>query len=326
MRITALEEHFVVPEVLRAWKDVPEQDRDVVGFGDGALARALRDVGEGRLAAMDAQGVDVQVLSLNTPGVQNLSRTDAAAVARDANDALADAVAAHPDRLQGFAALPTPDPAAAAAELERAVTGLGFRGAMLNGRTGTTNVDAREFDDLYGVAARLRAPLHLHPQAPVPSVSSAYYGGFDDEVDQLFSHFAFGWHLETGVQFLRMVLGGVFDRHPDLQVVLGHWGEVVLFFTERFEAVLGPRLQRPLQEVLHQNVWVAGSGMLSERYLRWAAEVVGEDRLLYSTDYPFVDTGDGRARAFLESAPLTPAQRESAGSGAWERLTGHLAR
>lgn len=327
MRVIGLEEHFVLPEVLSAWKEAPDEDGDVVGVGDGPLARALCDVGEGRLAAMDDQGLDVQVLSLNSPGVQNLGAADAVSVARDANDALAELVAAHPDRFQGFAAVPTPDPAAAAAEFERSVRDLRFRGAMLNGRTGTRTMDDPAFDDLYGVAARLGAPLHLHPQVPVAPVIRSYYSGFSDEIDQAFSQYGVGWHYETGVQFLRMVVGGVFDRHPELQVILGHWGEVVLFFTERIaqsmEGVL--HLQRPLEEVLRHNVWVAGSGLLSERYLRWAAEVVGPDRLLYSTDYPFMDTSGGRARTFAETAPLTEEQRVSAASEAWERLTGHLA-
>lgn len=326
MRIVALEEHFVVPELLDAWRRV--SGGEVHGAGDDPLSRRLREVGEERIAAMDDQGVDVQVLSLTSPGVQNLGAADAVHVAREANDALAGIVAAHPDRFQAFAAIPTPDPEQAAAELERAVTGLRFRGALLNGRTGTTNADAREFDDLYGVAARLRAPLYLHPQTPVAPVRSQYYSGLGDDVDFAFANHGIGWHYETGVQLLRMILSGVFDRHPELQVIVGHWGEVVLFFLERFEAGMGRtglHLERGIQEVFRQNVGVTGSGMLSERYLRWTAEVVGVERILYATDYPYVPTGGGRARAFLETAPFTEAERASVGAGAWERLTGHLA-
>src|SRR5579875_961843 len=142
VEIVALEEHFVVPELLSAWSGLPESERDPVsGFGDDPLAQRLRDVGDRRLADMDDQGVDVQVLSLNTPGVQNLPPQTSVSIAREANDALAGVVHGHPDRFQGFAAVPTPDPEAAAAELERAVSQLGFRGAMLNGRTGTLNAD-----------------------------------------------------------------------------------------------------------------------------------------------------------------------------------------
>jgi uncharacterized protein len=327
MRIVGLEEHFVVPELVDAWRRLAGGG-EVHGGGDDPLSRRLRDVGEERIAAMDDQGVDVQVLSLTSPGVQNLTAADAVPVAREANDALAGIVAAHPDRFQAFAAVPTPDPAAAAEELERAITTLRFRGALLNGRTGDVNADDRRFDDLYGVAERLGAPLYLHPQTPTAPVREQYYSGFGDEVDGAFANHGIGWHYETGVQLLRMVLGGVFDRHPGLQVVVGHWGEVVLFFLERFEAGIGRtglHLERSIEDVFRQNVGVTGSGMLSERYLRWTAEVIGVDRILYSTDYPYVPTGDGRARAFLESAAVSEEGRASIASGAWERLTGHLA-
>jgi len=327
VRIVALEEHFVVPELLSAWSRIPESQRDPVsGFGDDPLAQRLRDVGDRRVADMDGQGVDVQVLSLNTPGVQNLGPADAVVVAQEANDALAGIVGGRPERFQAFAAVPTPDPAAAPGELERAITRLGFRGGLLNGRTGTTNMDAPQYDDLYAAAERLGAPLYLHPQTPVAAVRSAYYSGFGDPVDFLFANFGIGWHYETGVQLLRLIFSGVLDRHPSLQLIVGHWGEVVLFFLERTAMMqhAGLHLDRPLADYFRQNVWVTGSGVLSDRYLRWTAEVVGTDRILYATDYPFIDTGAGRARAFLEHAPLTDEEKTAIGSGNWERLVGQL--
>ncbi|MGO9081763.1 MAG: amidohydrolase family protein [Streptosporangiaceae bacterium] len=328
LRIVALEEHFVVPELLAAWERVsPPGQAAHQGLGDSPLGRRLLDVGAGRLAAMDDQGVDVQVLSLTTPGVQNLPPAESVAVARDANDALAEIVRATPERFQGFAAVPTPDPQAAAAELERAVTRLGFRGAMLNGRTGTVNADAAEYDDLYGTAERLRAPLYLHPQTPVAPVCDAYYSGLGDPVDAAFAGHGLGWHYETGVQLLRLIFSGVFDRHPGLQVIVGHWGEVVMFFLERIARMqeTGLHLDRPLPEYFRQNAWVTGSGILSERYLRWSIEVIGAERILYSTDYPYIDTGAGKARSFLENAPLADDQKAAVASGAWEQLTGHIA-
>jgi uncharacterized protein len=327
LRIVGLEEHFVLPGLQAAWARLPQlrQTREL-GFGDDPLARRLRDVGQQRLADMDDQGVDVQVLSLSTPGVQNLAAAESVAVARAANDALAAIVRDQPDRFQAFAAVPTPDPAAAAAELERAVTRLGFRGALLNGRAGTSNMDAPPFDDLYGTAARLRVPLYLHPQTPARPVRDAYYSGFGARADALFAGPGLGWHYETGVQLLRLIFSGVFDRHPGLQVIVGHWGEVVLFFLDRIALMQarGLHLDRPLPDYFRQNVWVTGSGVLSHRYLRWTADVVGTGRILYATDYPYVDTGGGQARAFLEQAPLTSAEKAAIGSGSWERLTGHL--
>lgn len=324
MRIVALEEHFVVPELVKAWEALPPGRMSMSGgSGDDPISRRLLEIGEERIAAMDDQGVDVQVLSLNSPGVQSLDPGDAVGVARDANDALAEAIARHPDRFQGFAAIPTPAPEAAAAELERAVTQLGFAGALLNGRTGTTNADAMQFDDLYATAERLGVPLYFHPQTPVAPVVDAYYSGFGQRVDFILTNPGIGWHYETGMQILRMVFAGVFDRHPDLQIVTGHWGELVLFYLERTQQIvdaMGVRLERTLQEYARQNLWVTGSGLLSQRYLRWSTEVLGAERIMSAVDYPYIDNSGGAARRFLEEAPITADQREAIGSGNWERL------
>lgn len=170
IRIVGVEETIVLPVVLDAWAKAGGPQIPQRGYGDEVFAQRLRDTSDRRLADMDDQGLDVAVLSLASPGVQDLPAADGVPVAREANDALAEVVAAHPDRFQAFAAIPTPDPQAAAAELERAVTELGFRGAMLYGRTGDKMADAPEFDDLYGTAERLRVPLHFHPRRhPPPS-------------------------------------------------------------------------------------------------------------------------------------------------------------
>jgi predicted TIM-barrel fold metal-dependent hydrolase len=330
MRIVGLEEHVVLPVVRDAWARAgarqPYSD-------DHPVMQRLRDVGDRRLADMDEQGIDVAVLSLATPGVQNLAAADAVRVAREANDALAEIVAARPDRFQAFAAIPTSSPQDAAAELERAVTQLGFPGAMLYGRTGDKLADAPEFDDLYGTAERLGVPLHFHPQTPVQAVHEAYYSGMPDGIGPALATAGLGWYYDLGVQYLRMIFSGVFDRHPELQVIAGHWGEVVLFYLDH-TGILAPvaNLERPLADYFRQNFWVAGSGTVSERYLRWTAEVVGTDRMLYSTDYPYtfgtrpggfpyLDTSGGVARSFLENAPFSDEEKIAIGSGNWERLT-----
>ncbi len=334
IRIVALEEHVVLPIMLDPWARVGVPQIPQLGYGDEPVAQRLRDVAERRLADMDDQGVDVQVLSLNNPGVQNLPAADAVTIAREANNALAEIVASNPKRFQAFATLPTPVPEAAAAELERAVTQLGFPGAMLYGRTGTTLADAPEFDDLYGVAERLRVPLHFHPQTPVRQVQEAYYSGLANGIGPVLAGPGLGWYYDLGVQYLRMIFSGVFDRHPELQVIAGHWGEVVLFYLDHIGSIQArAKLERPLADYFRQNFWVTGSGTVSERYLRWTAEVVGTDRMMYSTDYPhtygtgypFLDTSGGVGRSFLEQAPFTDEEKAAIGSGNWERLTGHVA-
>jgi hypothetical protein len=203
----------------------------------------------------------------------------------------------------------------------------GVRGALVYGRTGERNADHASYGDLYATAARLRVPLYLRPQMPPKAVVSAYYAGFGEPLDTMFAGFGLGWYYETGVQLLRMIFAGVFDRHPGLQVIVGHWGELILFYLEHTAVLqtMGLKLERPLIDYFRQNVWITGSGLLSERYMRWALEVVGPERMMYSTDYPFTfDTGydpittkSGAARRFLEQADLGGNERHAIASGNW---------
>jgi predicted TIM-barrel fold metal-dependent hydrolase len=323
VKIVGLEEHFVTPDLLHAWEDLPPDCRDLTyrPATQGDTGRRLLELGPERIAAMDATGLSVQVLSLTTPGVQNLPARQAVALAQQANDLLAAAVTARPDRFQGLAALPTNAPRAAAEEFERALTGLGLDGAMLFGRTGTQHMDHADLWPIYEVAERRAAPLHLHPQSPTPAVRNAYYSGFEPAVEAAFATFGVGWHYDAGLEFLRMVIAGVFDRFPRLHVVVGHWGELVLFFLDRIEhlaKVAG--LPRNLHEYARRNLMVAPSGILSHRYLRWAIEVVGVDRIVFSTDYPFEAASQGGAQAFLAAAELSEHEQALVASGNWDRL------
>lgn len=325
MKIIALEEHFVTDEVLKLGGAVDPRWRDLSAQfmpPDSEMVSRLRDLGDERVRLMDESGVDVQVLSLTTPGVQNLEPGDARDAALRVNDLVAATVAGRPDRFQGFATLPTPDPAAAARELERGVTRLGLQGAMIFGRTRERNADGPEFTAIYEAAASFRVPLYLHPQVPDTPVRESCYSGLGGKVDLTLAMGGIGWHYDTGVQLLRMILSGVFDRFPDLQVIVGHWGEVVLFYLDRIDVLskVAKRLQRPVSDYFRTNVYVTPSGIFSQRYLRWATEVVGVDRILFSTDYPYVYQGDGWACAFLEGAELSGEDRDKIAHGNWERL------
>ena len=324
MRIVALEEHFVTREIRDAWSrlDPAHQDGSLKLFNGGEIEARLEDLSDARVRHMDACGIDVQVLSLTTPGVQNLSAADAVSLARRCNDLVAATVRSRPDRFEGFATLPTPSPKKAARELDRAVAKLGLRGAMLCGRTRERSLDHPGFLEIYEVAASLRVPIYIHPQIPPRAVRDAYYSGFGDELDLHFATGGLGWHFETGVQLLRLILSGVFDRLPDLQVILGHWGEVVLFYLERVELLskAARGLQRPIADYVRQNVHVTPSGMFGQRYLSWARDVIGADRILFSTDYPYVPIPAGGARRFLEEAGLSPEERKKIAHGNWDRL------
>ena len=329
MKIIGLEEHFVTADVLAAWRALAPRWQDVAlqHSNGGEVGERLADLADERIAAMDETGVDVQVLSLTAPGVQNMEPDTAVALQAASNDVLAGIVGRRPDRFQGLATLATPDPSAAARELDRAVTQLGLNGAMLFGRTRDRNLDHPDNWPIFEAAAALRAPLFIHRQSPAPAVRDAIYSGLGEATDAALATFGLGWHYETGVQILRMVLAGVFDRFPDLQLITGHWGEVVLFSLDRIDNLAGPaKLAHPVSEYFRRHVSVTPSGVWSERYLRWAIEVLGPERILFATDYPYRFTPNGGARRFLQDAKLADADKDAIAHGNWDRMVSHIRR
>lgn len=329
MKLIGLEEHFVTRDVMKAWNALDPQFQDVVHAqaNAGDTGERLLDLSDERLAAMDDAGMDVQVLSLTAPGVQSLEAAEARALSRASNDLLADAAGRRPERFQGVATLATPDPESAAKELERAVVQLKLNGAMLFGRTRDRNLDHSDNWPIFEAAAALRAPLYIHPQSPAPGVREAIYSGYGAAADAAFATFGLGWHYETGVQILRMALSGVFDRYPELQLITGHWGEVVLFYLDRIDnmgRVL--KLERKPSEYFKDHVMVTPSGMWSDRYLRWALELLGPERILFSSDYPYRMAPNGGARRFLEEAALSEADRAAIAHGNWEKVVAGIRR
>jgi predicted TIM-barrel fold metal-dependent hydrolase len=230
-------------------------------------------------------------------------------------------IAKHPTRFQGFAVLPMPSPDEAALELERAVSQLRLAGAMVCGRTREKNLDHPDFLPMLETAAKLRVPIFVHPQIPQAAVRAAYYSGFGEQVDTAFATFGLGWHYEAGIQFVRLILAGVFDRFPNLQIILGHWGEVVLFYLERLKSLARvAKLERPVEEYFRSNVYVTPSGMWSQAYLQRALEIVGPERILFSTDYPYQYRPGQPGRSFLLNADLRPEFKELIAHSNWEAL------
>ena len=323
MKLIGIEEHYLTEPVRDAWTAMGLEAMDpCVGIHSGAIERRLLDLADERLSLMDETGLDVQVLSLTTPALHDLG-SESVEIARRANDAVAEAIVRHPTRFQGLAALPVGVPDEAARELDRCVTTLGFKGTMLCGRVGADNLDAAALAPIFDRAAALRVPILLHPRTPDPAVRAAYYSGFTPEVDAAFSMFGLGWHYDAGIQFIRLVLGGIFDRHPDLQVILGHWGEVVLFYAERLAAMdRFSGLKHPIATYLRENLYVTASGMFLRHYLERAVAIVGVDRLLFSTDYPYQYREGGDARRFLAECGLEGEALAGFAYRNWERLTG----
>jgi predicted TIM-barrel fold metal-dependent hydrolase len=322
MELIGIEEHFLTAEVREAWSALGLEASDPsVAFHSGTIEARLLDLAEARLALMDESGLDMQVLSLTTPALHDLG-PESVDLARRINDAVAEVVARHPDRFQALATLPVAMPEAAAAELERCIRTLGFKGTMLCGRVGTHNLDDPALSPILRCAEALSAPILLHPRAPDMAVRAAYYSGFDPAVDAAFATYGIGWHYDAGVQFIRLVLAGTFDRMPDLQVILGHWGELVLFYAERLAAmdrVSG--LAQPIATYLRRNLYVTASGMFLPHFLERAVAIVGADRLLFSTDFPYQYRPGRDARRFLEECGLDESGKAAFAHGNWLRLT-----
>ena len=295
MKTITLEEHFFTESYLRAAKDDPS-----VQFG--GLQPKLLDLGAGRIAAMDEAGIDLQVLSLGAFALEGLDAATGTALARDVNDELAAAVRANPTRLAGFATVALKDPGAAVVELERSILNLGFVGLMLNGTVEGRFMDDPAFLPVFEAAARLGVPVYLHP-APAPKVvTAAYFSGLPGELGNMLSIAGWGWHAETGLHTLRLIVSGLFDKVPGLQLVIGHMGEGLPYALARSSGILsGPaRLRQTVAEYFKTNIHLTTSGYFTLSPLKCALEVVGIERLMYSVDYPFSPNTHGRE--FLEKA------------------------
>ncbi|KTT96009.1 amidohydrolase [Sphingomonas yabuuchiae] len=324
MRLIAIEEHVLPSFVRNAWAFAPPPHDPVSDIADGGMTgERLADLGKARLALMDEQGIDIQVLSLTTPGLHNLEERQAVETAQRVNDLIADACVRHPTRFQGFAALPTADPDAASRELERAVNDLGLKGALLCGRTRDRHLDHPALRPMLAKATELGVPLFIHPQTPAPSVRAAQYAGISERADLALAAFGLGWHYEAGLEWIRLAAAGVFDELPELQIILGHWGEVVLFYLERTSAVMERALDldQLLIEYARRNLYVTGSGMWNATYLQQCLDIVGPERLLFSTDFPYQYREGGEPRRFLETVAIDEATRRSLAFANWERLT-----
>lgn len=326
MRTIALEEHCLTPE-LRELLGPQIHPYYAVHRWPPPLEKRLLDIGEGRIAEMDAQGIDMQVLSMAQPGLEHSPAEKAIPVAKAFNDRVAAAIKEHPDRFAAFAALPTADPTAAAEELRRAVTDLNFKGALVNGRTQERFLDDQFFWPMFESAEALGVPIYLHPMPPPQAVYDAYYAGFGDDVSFMLAAPAWGWHIETGLHVLRLILAGVFDRFPGLQMIIGHMGEAIPFMLARIDEVLRGRTsldpakqltKLSIPEYFQRNFHITISGIFTDPPLRCAIDTLGIDKILFAVDHPF-SSGDV-ARGFLERAAITDQEREQIAHKNAERL------
>ena len=312
MRVVALEEHFTAPAI------AGRIDRDAVSRRGYRPRRAppngpspqelAPDLGAGRLRLMDESGITVQVLSNTGPGPDLVPGAEGVAMAKALNDHLAEGVARHPSRLAGFAVLPMGSPGDTAAELERAVKDLGFLGALINGTTDGRFLDDPCYDDLLGQAAALDVPIYIHPHLAPDAVRQAYYSGLEPGAGRVLEAAGWGWHSETALHVLRMVLSGALDRHPSLKLIVGHMGEMLPMMMARADDVFSldiEHLRRPISRTILDQVWITTSGIFTEPPFLAALLTFGIDRIMFSVDYPYASNAQGRA--FLDRISLSPA-------------------
>ena len=296
--VVALEEHY--------WdSDLVAQFPGREGKRLSEVERRLHDITDLRLKEMDEAGVDMQVLSHGAPATQKMAGELAVRMAKQTNDRLAEIVKANPKRFAGFAALPSADPKAAADELERTVSKLGFKGAMIHGLTNGQFIDEKPFWPIFERAQALDVPIYLHPSFPHPAVIEAYYKTYQTEFPAILGP-SLGFTVEAATQGVRMVLSGIFEVYPKLKIILGHLGEGLPFLLGRIDETLS----RPgnkggsFREVFCEHFYLTTSGNFSDAALLCSMLELGADRIMFSVDWPFASNQAGVT--WLKSAPISP--------------------
>jgi 2,3-dihydroxybenzoate decarboxylase len=300
----ATEEAFAPPQMLDAYRKLLANGYDDPGFTSlwgfylgspspraTKIIERLQDLGPNRIQDMDERGVDRQIIAVTAPGVQVLDRDTAVGMAVEANDMLGEACARYPDRYTGMAACAPQDPAAAAKEIERSVARYGFRAVIINGHTQGEYLDNPKFLPILETAAKLGLPIYIHPTGmPRAMVTHFLESGLDGAV--------YGFGVDTGLHALRLIVNGVFDRLPDLKIIIGHMGEALPFWQYRLDYMQAagqrakrydflPALKKPVSGYLRDNFYITNSGVAWPPAIRFTQEQVGVDNTLYAMDYPY---------------------------------------
>ncbi|MFI9381911.1 amidohydrolase family protein [Kutzneria sp. NPDC052558] len=320
-RKIAIEEHFVDPQQVRPnfgdsfGGEFAQDGSSYAGFNPEfaeVVEARMRDLREGRIEEMDAAGIDVAILSHTIGGVEGIADPAAAvSAARRVNTFLAEEVAGSGGRFEGLASMPLQDPDEATRELKRAITELGLRGVMVNGYSNLGDdkvyLDDERFEPFWTTLEELQVPLYLHPRLPARAVQDAIYHGHPELVGA-----AWGFAPETATHVLRMVYGGVFDRHPGANLIIGHLGETLPFFAGRIQRAFeynpySRRTRKRLQDYLSDNIWLTTSGNFNDQALITALLTVGADHIMFASDYPY-DMATDAAR-WIEAAPISENDR-----------------
>ena len=300
-RKIALEEHFSIQELLPTAKDVEFFDPQVLS----RIEELLPDLAEQRLINMDKAGIEIAVLSQTAPGIQTIQNTvEASALASRCNDALHLAIQQQPRRFRGFAALNLLNVENACAELRRCVNELGFVGALVNGSTQGEYLDHQRMKPLWMTLEQLDVPLYLHPGLPTDQPSSMV-----KELDGA----TWGWSIDTATHALRLIVKGIFDKHPNARVILGHMGENLPFYLWRLDSRYATTRYRndistTPSAVFKRHFFITTSGVCNDASLQCSIDTLGPERIMFSTDYPYEDIE--LAGRWIEQAPIDPRARK----------------
>ncbi len=312
MKIISLEDHFATAMLLEKSSRTTAGGKahlaDINARLGHDLEKELSNLSESRIAAMDAAGIDVQVISFTQPGAQGYGPETAIPLALDANDRLSEAVKAYPDRFAGFAALPTESPVESVKELERAVKVLGFKGALINGLSQGRFLDDRKYWDIFACAESLDVPIYLHPAMPRHEVMTSYFDGFPELASA-----PWGFTFETGAHFLRLVFAGVFDAYPNLKIILGHLGEALPFLMQRinthsYQAAKRRGLKKMPMEYIQDHLIVTTSGNFFMPAFLCTYLALGANQILFSVDWPYEKNTS--ATEFLKALPICEQDME----------------
>ena len=330
MRCIAIEEAFVTSEIADEWRKVLAGSDVEPGFakmgesiladtpGNAALHAKLLDIGQGRIAHMDDVGVSMQVLSLTSPGVQVFDADVATHFAANSNDVLAESVGRAPDRLAGLGAVAPQNPLAAASEIGR-IKSLGLSGIIVNSHTFGEYLDAPRYTPIFEAMEETSLPMYLHKREPAPSMVKPF-------LDYGLYFAGWGFAAETGLHAMRLIMSGVFARHPKLKIILGHMGEGIPFWLQRIDnryllqVKIGAvqKLPRLPSEYFLENFVITTAGVTSMPALRLCLDVLGAERILFAADYPYED--DVEAVQFLRDATVDHQQRKLISHANAERL------
>lgn len=294
MAIIAIEEHFTSPAL-----------RNTIAMRPGPIQTMLDDMTGQRIKDLDEAGIDIAVLSENNPAAHNLDPETSVKLAKASNDFLYEQIQANPKRFKGFAALPLPDPKAAADELERGVTKLGLLGAMIMGTTQGNFLDDKKYRPVFERASKLDVPVYIHPSPVKPAIAEAYF----QEHGAGLSGAPLGFGIETLTHTFRLITSGLFDEYPNLKIIVGHLGEAAPYTLWRTEHNLAKvtKLPKSFSDYYKTHFWLTTSGAFSNSALACAIAEMGVERIMFAVDWPYINNALGTQ--WLKAAPLSESDR-----------------